>query len=312
MAIKYTDKLLDEFNLQPNAGHYFIVGQSNGDTTTQKNVVLEQQKRKLNIAGESKRRGKDDDEYEDQELEIDGGILTVKIEPLTREQVEVYKQIFESNQGQLIATRSPDKELHKLVNEFTLSGIPIISRVYIYQKTDINMSLGLKETKIKWLDKISDVCKNKACCYAHFFPHIRFCNEITLLNYEKNGNTNKRLADDIFLNKMTLPHVEFREYIATISKSDTRQKKRVPQKNSVESNSKFQKVLIEDASNNKKEYVEINNTRVVEKEEPEPEADSRPARPIRKQSDDDELIITQEIPEVETFIDENSDEDLLD
>ena len=112
---------------------------------------------------------------------------------------------------------------------------------------------------------------------------------------------------------MTLPHVEFREYITTISKCDTRQKKRVLQKKSNESNSKFQKVLIEDASNNKKEYVEINNTRVFEKEEPEPEVDSRSARPKRKQSDiDEELIVTQEIPEVETFIDENSDEDLLD
>jgi len=165
----FTDRLIEQFNLQEYAGHYFVVGPSNNGTTTQKSVVIEQQKRKLNIAGESKRRtqGKEDDEdTEDHELEIDGGILTVKIEPMTRDTVDEYKKLFTCEKGELKQNNWVYKDNNKkiarfndgkiidikvpeFINEFTLSGFPIISRVYIYQKTSINMSSGVIQTKIK-------------------------------------------------------------------------------------------------------------------------------------------------------------------
>ena len=137
-----TDKLIYDFNIQSHAGHYFVIGKSIHETTTQKNVVLEQQKRKLNLAGESRRRsqGKDDDEdLVDQELEINGSIITVKIEPMTRDMVDIYKQIIKN--GEVILPSGV--ELPELINDFTLSDIPLISRVYLYQKTPIDFSKRL-------------------------------------------------------------------------------------------------------------------------------------------------------------------------
>ena len=332
----FSDKLINDFNIQDYAGHYFIIGRSKNNTTTQKAVVMEQQKRKLNIAGETKRRTQskedDDDSLDDNDIEIDGGVITVKIEPIAGESIEVFKKFFSIDKGEVVkknwvhkegdksiakfteGSKSYELQIPDLVNEFTLSGVPLVSRVYFYQKTDIDLSKGIIETKIKWLEKIRDVCANKVFCYSKFFPHIHFCNEITLLNYEKNGNTNKRAADDIFLQKKTLPHNEFCEYIDSLTTQDeSKQKKRTTQKvneSQGEPKSKFQKVLVQNVSNDSKETFFLNTKITVEKEEPEPELENKNQtketniEELDNEIDDDDHL--------ELINDESGDEDLLD
>tara|TARA_B100001113_G_C21121118_1_gene627432 strand:- start:3587 stop:4609 length:1023 start_codon:yes stop_codon:yes gene_type:complete len=332
----FSDKLINDFNIQGYAGHYFIIGRSKNNTITQKAVVLEQQKRKLNIVGETKRRTQKEDEDDpldfEQDLEIEGSVLTVKIEPISGEAIEVYKQFFSNNKGEIVKKKWVHKEgdtsvalftedpmnsyevpIPNLVNDFTLCGVPIVSRVYVYQKTDIDLSKGLIETKIKWLEKIRDVCANKVYCYSKFFPHIQFCNEITLLNYEKNGNTNKRAADDIFLQKKTLPHHEFCEYMNSLTTpEETKAKKRNTQKLETqgEPKSKFQKVLVQNISKDTKETFLLSDKIALEKEEPEPELENK--RQKNHLEVEEDVIAEQEYEHLEIINDESGDEDLLD